>query len=111
MRIAAVSMLGLIGLAPSALAQDEHSAPAAIHEKASAKGRTAAADPHAPGKMFALAAPRTVSLEGLSETTRGQLLNGVAAVHRDVPADLMAQGEWTTLPDGRRLWRVAIERM
>ena len=109
MRIAAVSMLGLIGLAPLALAQDEHSAPAAILEKASAKGRTAAVDPHAPGKMFALAAPRTVSLEGLSEATRGQLLNGVAAVHRDVPADLMSQGEWTTLPDGRRLWRVAIE--
>jgi len=108
MRIAAVSLLVLIGIAPCALAQNEHSVPAAIHERASAKGRTAAAEPSTPSRMFALAAPRTVSLEGLPEGARLALLNGAVAMHREVPGDLMEQGEWTALPDGRRLWRVAI---
>ncbi|MEP7361989.1 MAG: trypsin-like peptidase domain-containing protein [Acidobacteriota bacterium] len=108
MRIAAVSVLVLIGVAWCALAQDEHSVPASVHERTSAKGRTAAADRSTPGRMFALAAPRTVSLEGLPEGAGLSLLNGAVAVHREVPADLMAQGEWTTLPDGRRAWRLAI---
>ena len=108
MRIAAVNVLMLIGVASCALAQDEHSVPAAIIERAAAKGRSAAVESTTPGRMFALAAPRTVSLADLPEGTLLSLLNGAAAVHREVPAEFVSQGEWSTLPDGRRAWRVAI---
>jgi len=109
MRIAAAGLLALFNVATCALAQETLSVPAALYERPAAKGRAAAAEPRSPGRLFALDAPRRVSLEGLPQQASLSLLDGAVAIHRETPASLLEQGEWSTLPDGRRLWRVAVE--
>lgn len=109
MRIAAAGLLALFNVATCALAQETLSVPAALYERPAAKGRAAAAELRSPGRLFALDAPREVSLEVLPQAARLSLLDGAVAIHRETPASLLEQGEWSTLPDGRRVWRVAVE--
>lgn len=109
MRIAAASALVWMSVAPCAWSQEVLSVPASLYERQAAKGRLALAQELSPARLFSLEAPRKVSLEGLPESARASLLNGAVAVHRETPEGLMTSGEWSTMADGRRVWRVAVE--
>src|SRR5579872_5694578 len=66
-----------------------------------------------PSRELGLARPDAVALGALSAQERLQLgplgPKRRIGVHRTLPDSAFSRGSWTTLPDGRSIWRVAIQ--
>src|SRR5437879_5875067 len=76
------------------------------------ESRTSVVKPQPLSRSMPLAAPGRVRLNPLTAeeskkfgTFKG---NRRIGVHRDVPANALRSGTWTTLGDGRRVWRLSI---
>jgi lysyl endopeptidase len=65
-----------------------------------------------PSHSFAMRTPPPIELGRLSASERAQLqavgMKQRIGVHRTLPEGALGQGSWTTLADGRSVWRLAV---
>jgi lysyl endopeptidase len=66
-----------------------------------------------PSRSVSLQTPPSIDLGRLSASERAQLqavgMKQRIGVHRTLPDGALDRGLWTTLPDGRSIWRLAIQ--
>jgi hypothetical protein len=74
--------------------------------------RVARSEARPPGARYALRRPRELALSPLSSRERARLAEPdrrrIVGLHRSLPEDALASGEWQAAGDGSNVWRMSI---
>ncbi len=110
-----IAVLFVIALVPVAFAQQRARKDPAIYFGTDGLGPNAPAPAGRalpPSQSIAMARPATVALGGLALEERAKLgavgMKQRIGVHRTLLAGSLDRGTWSTLADGRNIWRIAI---
>jgi lysyl endopeptidase len=102
-------IFGFTVLSTSGLAQVSLRKEAAVYQGST---QTAAVKAKPLSWSIPLNRPGSVRLNGLSANEASKLVapggKRIVGLHRGVPKDALGSGVWTTLPDGRGVWRLSI---
>src|SRR5258708_32688463 len=102
----------LLGLAASGFAQERLRKEAAVFEGGQINGPDTPSRPLPTSFGLRLPRAREVGLGGLSAEEHGRLgpvgPKQRIGVHRTLPDGTQSNGTWSTVADGRRIWRLSI---